>query len=177
MESYTELKKIYDIWKDSGFRDKDIERAFDRAITRQAGISLLEEADANARNSATIKDGVLCIEQCFDLDGDIDLAGLEITSLPEGLTVGGNLILRGTNTTTLPDGLKVGGDLDLRGVNIKSLPDGLKVGSYLDLRYCSSLTSLPEGLTVGGGLYLYGCSNITSLPDSLTVGGKIYKDF
>ena len=68
-------------------------------------------------------------------EGNLDLAGTQITSLPEGLTVYGNLDLAGTPITSLPKGLAVGGWLDIRETQI---------------------TSLPEGLTVGGSLYLSG---------------------
>jgi hypothetical protein len=47
----------------------------------------------------------------IDTDGDVDLRGTVIATLPENLTVGGNLDLRGTAITALPDHLKVGGGL------------------------------------------------------------------
>lgn len=55
--------------------------------------------------------------------GDLYLNGCEnLTSLPEGLTVGGWLYLRGCeNLTSLPEGLTVGGDLYLRGTDIKDV--------------------------------------------------------
>lgn len=86
----------------------------------------------------------------------------------------GNLDLEGTQITSLPDGLIVGGDLDIRGTQITSLPDNLTVGGYLDLEG-TRITSLPDNLTVGGSLNLRG-TQITSLPDNLTVGGSIYND-
>ena len=42
----------------------------------------------------------------------------QITTLPEGLTVGGWLDLNGTGITSLPEGLTVGGSLDLNGTGI-----------------------------------------------------------
>ena len=104
--------------------------------------------------------------------GYLDLQGTAITSLPDGLTVGGNLYLQGTAITSLPDGLTVGGSLYLRGTAITSLPDGLTVGGSLYLRG-TAITSLPDLLTVGGSLDLQGTA-ITSLPDGLTVGGSLY---
>ena len=101
----------------------------------------------------------------------IDLGYTEITSLPEGLTVGGYLDLRGTEITRLPEGLIVGGSLDLRGTKITSLPEGLTVGGYLDLRG-TEITRLPEELIVGGVLDLEG-TKITSLPEGLIVGGSL----
>ena len=50
--------------------------------------------------------------------GSLDLEGTQITSLPDGLTVGGSLYLRGTQITSLPDGLTVGGSLYLEGTQI-----------------------------------------------------------
>ena len=48
----------------------------------------------------------------------LDLNGTQITTLPEGLTVGGWLDLNGTGITSLPEGLTVGGWLFLRGTGI-----------------------------------------------------------
>ena len=104
--------------------------------------------------------------------GWLDLSDTQITSLPEGLTVGGSLDLRGTQITSLPKGLTVGGSLYLSGTQITSLPDGLTVGGWLDLSG-TQITSLPEGLTVGCSLDLSG-TQITSLPKGLTVGGSLY---
>ena len=67
-------------------------------------------------------------------DGDLDLQGTVITSLPDNLTVGGLLYLRGAAITSLPDNLTVGGWLDLQGTAITSLPDNLTVGGSLDLQ-------------------------------------------
>ncbi len=102
-------------------------------------------------------------------NGDLDLSGTPITSLPAGLTVGGWLDLHGTQIRELPDGLTVGGNFYLSGTQIKKLPAGLTVGGNLYLRG-TPVTSLPEGLTVGGGLYLSG-TQIRELPAGLTVGG------
>lgn len=88
------------------------------------------------------------------VEGDLNLYGKEeVTTLPEGLSVGGNLELGGTGITALPEGLSVGGYLYLKGTAITALPEGLSVGGYLDLSG-TGITALPEGLTVGGSLYL-----------------------
>ena len=50
--------------------------------------------------------------------GYLYLQGTQITSLPEGLTVGGSLDLQGTQITSLPEGLTVGGSLYLQGTQI-----------------------------------------------------------
>jgi len=123
------------------------------------------------------------------IEGDLDLRGTKITSLPEGLKVGGNLDLIGTKITSLPKGLEVGGWLDLVGTPITSLPEGLKVGGNIfldntpitslpeDLKFRGHLflrdtkiTSLPEGLKFRGHLFLRN-TPITSLPEGLKVGG------
>lgn len=50
--------------------------------------------------------------------GDLDLSETDLTSLPDGLTVGGSLDVSNTNLTSLPDDLVVEGHLDLRGTGI-----------------------------------------------------------
>jgi len=104
--------------------------------------------------------------------GDLDLEGTPIQSLPEGLKVGGNLNLGGTPIQSLPEGLKVGGNLNLGGTPIQSLPEGLQVGGNLYLRE-TPIQSLPEGLIINGDLYLGG-TPIQSLPEGLQVGGDLY---
>lgn len=44
-------------------------------------------------------------------NGSLDLSDTQITSLPDGLTVGGWIDLRGTQITSLPDSLKIGGKI------------------------------------------------------------------
>jgi hypothetical protein len=95
-----------------------------------------------------------CLRNVPEKSG-LDLSGTQITSLPDGLSVGGGLYLSGTRITSLPDGLSVGGDLYLSGTQITSLPDGLSVGGGLHLSG-TQITSLPDGLSVGGGLHLSG---------------------
>ena len=103
-------------------------------------------------------------------NGDLDLRGTGITSLPDGLVIYGGLDLENcTGITSLPEGLVVGGSLDLYGTGITSLPEGLAVGGSLYLENCTGITSLPNGLAVGCNLYLRD-TGITSLPDGLTVG-------
>jgi len=105
------------------------------------------------------------------VDGDLDLRGTPITSLPAGLKVSRDLDLRGTPITSLPAGLKVGRDLHLFRTSISSLPKGLKVGGNLDLRG-TPITALPAGLKVGESLYLRD-TPITSLPVGLQVGWNL----
>ena len=68
---------------------------------------------------------LVVITKVYDYTENIDLRGIGITALPEGLSVGGYLDLRDTGITALPEGLSVGGDLDLRGTGITALPEGL----------------------------------------------------
>ncbi len=94
-------------------------------------------------------------------DGSLYLRGTNITSLPEGLTVGGSLDLEGTNITSLPEGLTVGGSLYLRGTNITNknhfevLRDGdYKEGKYV---YCDGiLTHIKRVRKIGKYTYFYG---------------------
>jgi hypothetical protein len=127
--------------------------------------------------------------------GDLNLSGSPIKSLPDNFKVGGYLDLENcTSLQSLPNDLEVGGYLDLSNMPIKSLPDNLKVGSnlnlvncisleslpnglevkgHLDLRSCTSLESLPNGLKVKHFLNLEGCTNLQSLPKGLKVGGYL----
>lgn len=105
-------------------------------------------------------------------DGNLDLSGTGITTLPDNLTVGGWIDLRDTGVNALPDDLTVGGWLDLGNTKITALPDNLTIGGSLDLR-CTGITALPDNLTVGGWLDLRD-TGITALPDSLTVGGSLF---
>ena len=88
------------------------------------------------------------------VDGDLNLTGTPITSLPDNLTVHGNFILQNTQITSLPDNLTVHGLLSLYNTPITSLPDNLTVNGDLDLDN-TQITSLPDNLTVKGYLVLY----------------------
>ena len=90
------------------------------------------------------------------INGDLDLYGSEIRTLPEGLKVKGYLSLAATEITSLPKDLQVNGLLSLSHSDIESLPEGLKVGGSLELQYCKNLTSLPKGLEVGWNLKIRG---------------------
>jgi len=62
------------------------------------------------------------------VNGDLDLEGTPIQSLPNNLHVKGNLYLNGCeNLKSLPDNLHVEGFLSLEGTPIQSLPDNLRV--------------------------------------------------
>ena len=52
------------------------------------------------------------LEEMIDSDGNLDLRGTNITSLPEGLTVGGWLYLSGTNITNAGYKKLKNGDVD-----------------------------------------------------------------
>ena len=112
-------------------------------------------------------EGKLTLEQAEELMktnvGSLDLRGTQITSLPEGLTVGGWLDLSGTQITSLPEGLTVGGSLYLSGTQIteverrkvKWLKDGdYAAGHYL---YCDGiLTHIAKKRSVGGYTLYFG---------------------
>ena len=82
-------------------------------------------------------------DEDLNVEGDLDLAGSSITSLPDNLQVGKGLYLNNTKITSLPDNLSVGGYLILFDTLISSIPSNLKVGNNLDLR----LTPLAEKYT------------------------------
>jgi hypothetical protein len=92
-------------------------------------------------------------EEDLNIEGDLDLSEVEVTSLPEGLKVGGYLNLEGLQIASLPKGLKVGGLLILNLSKITSLPNDLEVKDNLGL-IGTIITSLPKGLKVGGDLYI-----------------------
>ena len=108
----------------------------------------------------------------LNIEGDLNLNGTPITSLPDGLKVSGFLDLSNTNITSLPDSLTVGGSLNLRNTPITSLPVGLTVANSLYLSN-SKITSLPDGLTVNGTLDLAN-TKITSLPAGLTIKDNLF---
>jgi hypothetical protein len=85
--------------------------------------------------------------------GNLDLYGTTITSLPNDLKVGGELDLRRSKIKTLPDNLKIKGDLYLNDTPIKTLPKGLEVVGDLDLTD-TKIETLPNDLKVGGYLDL-----------------------
>ena len=89
----------------------------------------------------------------LDIEGDLDLSEVEVTSLPEGLKVGGDLNLEGLQMASLPKGLKVGGLLILNLSEVTSLPNDLEVKSNLGL-IGTNMATLPKGLEVGGDLYI-----------------------
>jgi hypothetical protein len=69
----------------------------------------------------------------LNIEGDLNLVGSRIESLPDNLTVKGHLFLRNLRIKYLPDNLTVGGDLDLTFTYIASFPDNLKVGGDLEI--------------------------------------------
>jgi hypothetical protein len=106
--------------------------------------------------------------------GNLNLSGNPITSLPDNLTVNGNLNLNGTLITSLPNNLTVNGGLYLSETPITKLPDNLTVSGDLYLTR-TKITSLPNNLTVNRDLYLDG-TLITKLPDNLKVAGSLNLD-
>ena len=66
-------------------------------------------------------------EDDLNVKGDLNLWGIEIKSLPEGLKVGGDLKLEWTKIISLPEGLKVVGDLVISYTHINSLPKGSEI--------------------------------------------------
>jgi hypothetical protein len=74
----------------------------------------------------------------------------------EEIVVDGNLDLAGSKITTLPDNLHVGWSLFLyKCKNLMSLPNNLYVGGFLELSK-SQITSLPDNLVVPGTIYIHG---------------------
>lgn len=89
----------------------------------------------------------------YEFVGNLYLRNIQITKLPDNLTIDGSMFLSGTQITNLPNNLTVNGYLDLEGTQIIKLPNNLNVGLSLDLRG-TQITELPEDLNVRGNLYL-----------------------
>lgn len=90
-------------------------------------------------------------------DCDLDLGGMDIEALPEGLKVASWLYLNDcAHLKKLPStrsGFKVGCSLDLQNcISLKRLPVGLST-IVLDIRGCWELKKLPNQLSVNG-LYI-----------------------
>jgi len=80
--------------------------------------------------------------------------------------------LAGSQVTRLPDNLTVDGWVDLMDSQISYLPDNLTIDSFLDLRN-TPIVQLPKNLRIGSSLYLIGTS-LTQIPDGTKVDGFIY---
>ena len=114
---------------------------------------LEEKGEHNAPVKWKLINNIPLTEEDLNIEGDLDLSEVEVTSLPEGLKVGGYLNLEGLQIASLPKGLKVGGLLILNLSKITSLPNDLEVKDNLGL-IGTIITSLPNGLKVGGDLYI-----------------------
>ena len=114
---------------------------------------LEEKGEHNAPVMWKYMNNIPLTEDDLNIEGDLDLSGIEATSLPEGLKIKGNLNLQFSKIISLPRDLNIKGDLNLVGTKIKSLPEGLEVGGNLNLKY-TKITSLPKGLQVGGDLFI-----------------------
>ena len=90
----------------------------------------------------------------------------------EELNFEGNLNLIGSDIKSLPKDFEVYGHLSLYDSKIESLPEELYVARTLILTNCKNLTSLPKGLEVGEHLLLSHCP-IKFLPEGLQVGGEL----
>lgn len=106
--------------------------------------------------------------------GSLVIAGSPISklSLQSSQSIEGDLELTGCNIESLPDGLRVTGNLKLNGLPIKSLPKRLTVGGDLILHHCIQISSLPDDLCVGGRLKVFACP-ISNFPESLNIGGNL----
>jgi hypothetical protein len=114
---------------------------------------LEEKGEHNAPVKWKLINNIPLTEEDLNIEGDLDLSEVEVTSLPEGLKVGGYLNLEGQQIASLPKGLKVGDLLILNLSEVTSLPNDLEVKGNLGL-IGTIITSLPKGLKVGGDLYI-----------------------
>lgn len=98
------------------------------------------------------------------------------TLTEKDLTVEGDLDLWGIDIKSLPKGLKVGRDLILEDCILEYLPKGLVVGRSLYLINAASLKKLPDNLTVGGSLHL-DYTYVEDVPINLKVGRNLHVGF
>ena len=80
------------------------------------------------------------------VDGDLNLTGTSIKSLPCDLTINGGLNLRYVPIRALPENLVVNGYLNLSNTLIEQIPTSLKFDRYLDISGCDHISSLPYNL-------------------------------
>lgn len=95
------------------------------------------------------------------------------TLTEEDLTIKGNLELWGIDVEKLLEGLKVKGDLGLEDCIIEDLPDGLEVGGSLYLINAASLKRLPDNLKVGRGLHI-DFTYFEDVPINLKIKGNLH---
>jgi len=89
----------------------------------------------------------------------------------EEKNIEGNLELSGTNIPTLPEGLKINGSLILSNSGIRKFPNKIYIKDNLNLASCKNLTTIPP-IKINGDLIIY-YSSITTLPPGLQVGGDL----
>jgi hypothetical protein len=95
---------------------------------------LEDEGEHKAPFKWKLENNIPFSKEELEVDGDLDLYGSKIKSLPEGLKVGGHLSLfHSKNIESLPEGLQVGLDLYLDYTTIDTLPKGLKVDGDLSI--------------------------------------------
>ena len=104
--------------------------------------------------------------------GDMEIRNPNFKELPDHLFVSRNLVLGHSGVHSLPASLRVGESIDLGGSPVRTLPAGLRVPGTLDLRR-TDIRTLPEGLSVGAYLNLCG-TRVKHLPRDLKVGGPIH---
>lgn len=105
------------------------------------------------------KSGTLCT-----YDGDLNLSGTTIESLPDNMLVRGNLLLDGCRfLKCLPHNLKV-----LGGISAEIDCNA----EVMIFNGCTSLVKLPEGLTTHT-LELVGCTSLVTLPNEMSVSYSI----
>ncbi len=119
---------------------------------------LLHEADTLTKDELIVR-------------GDLDLSGMHIQTLPEGLLIVGDLDLKDAVILGNLPPMTVRGSLELQGSNIMTLPEGLKVGKFLDIADTPLADTIPQriegireflhsyfeerGVHVSGEIYTY----------------------
>ena len=103
-------------------------------------------------------------------DGEPSTDLMDITSLPDNLTVDGDfIIIFAEELLRLPRNLTVKGDLHMDWSGVEALPDDLKVGGSIYAAACTNLRYIPENFTVNGDLIITNAYNLRHLPKGLTV--------
>jgi len=117
--------------------------------------------------------GHLAIPKNLHIKGDLNLAGLALVSLPDGLIVEGELDISRTRIKHLPADLQVR-HLIAQESDIQNLRRSLYIPGNLDISG-TKISHLPKGLSVGGDLVLAD-TDIHWIPGGTRIGGDIVLD-
>lgn len=118
------------------------------------------------------KDVAEAIPEGLQINGELNLSGIQMKSLPAGIKVEGNVFIGGGSVIeSLPPDLQVGGTLSIAGSSIVGIPPGFSTNGNVYIM-SDKMTSLPPSLKVGGELIIRNCP-VPEIPAGLQVGKSI----